>query len=334
MKDPPKVAFDRGSEITNSQNLLFIPNQQNNELNLVEQNNATGKQTLICYFNLAESFMHRSSQEINANKIILSLATCKMFSLNNKISLLIGKLSNNTWKLSFYSLHTESMTYKQVSNFSLSIPEPNFDFVNCIPVSHRDGRVIIASVLNDRIVFHIFYKSTSGKKWASAFSMLSQPQTKLKIQSCIIVSNKVYCSLVQEGVGARICQFNIRILQQHQKNSINVQPVCMWYIKDPNLKNCIISIHKEEVIIICCYNVNNKTVIEVKQLNSSPKMISPTLYRFKFPCIVNIFAVSVVPCSENFVIVVIYHDEEADKHFIKRIDMSSHDLQSVNSKSK
>ena len=324
MKDPPKVAFDRGSEITNSQNLLFILNQQNNnELNLVEQNIVTGKQTLICYFNLADSSLHRSSQEINANKIILSLATCKMFSLNNKTSLLTGKLSNKAWKLNLFSLHTESVTYKQVLNFNLSIPEPNFDFANCIPVSHRDGRIIIASVLNDRLVFHIFYKSTTGKKWASAFSMLSQPQTMLKIQSCIVVLNKVYCSLVQEGVGARISLFNIRILQQHQKSSINVRPACIWHIKDANLKNCTVVIHKEEAIIICCYNVHNKTVMEVKQLKSNPTVISLALYRYIFPCIVNIVAISVVPCTENFIVAVIHHDKEADKYYLKRINMSS-----------
>ena len=333
LKEPPKVAFHKGTEITSSQNLLLGPIQQNDELNLLEQNSTTGNfnYMLVCY-KMADSCLHRSSQEINANKITISSATCKMFCLNGKMSLLVGKFNvNRTWKLSLYRLDTDTLhaTWRSLSHFSLLVSESMFDFENSIPISHKNDGVVITSALNDRIVFHIFLKALSGKKsWASAFSMLSLPQgcsAKFKIQSCDVLLDHIYCSLLQPGVGARVCQFKIRILQQHQRNSINVRPSNTWHIKDdPTLQNCFISVHNEKVILICCNDANNKSIIEIKYPKSGSTTVSFAQYRFECPYIVKIVSATVVPCSESLVIALIYHDIETKKCYINRIDMSSY----------
>ena len=332
MKDPPKITFNKGTEVTSNQNLLLVPIQHNDELNLLEQSTTTANCNcmLICY-KMADSCLHRSSQEINASKIAICSATCKIFCLNDKISLLVGKGNvNKTLKLSLYHLDTDTLqaTWKSVSHFSLSVSESVFDFENSIPVSHKNGGVIITSALNNRLVFYIFFKALSGKRsWASAFSMLSQPQghsAKFKMQSCIVISNNIYCSLLQQGVGARVCQFNIRILQQHQKNSINVRPTYTWHIKDDStLQNCFLSVHREKVILICCNDTNSKTIMEIKYLKPSSTAVSPAQYRLEFPYIVKMISATAVP-SESLVIALTYHHFEAKKCYIKRIDMSSH----------
>ena len=313
-------------EVTSNQILILIPVQQNHELNLVEHNSLTGTWTVICY-NLIDSFLHRSSEGINVNKIILDATTRKIFYYNNKISLFVGKVNNHAWKLTLHSLVTEGQlsTFKPVLHCNLSLPESSFDSENWLAVSHKSGEIIIPTVLHDRINLNIF--STSGKKWLLAYSILAQPLTrsvKVKISSCIVVSNYLYCSMVQQEVGARICQFNIRILQQYQRNSINVRPVNILHIRDnPTLQNCFVSTHKEVVVIICCSNINDKSCIEVRQPKPRPTGISSVLYRYEFSK-VNIVGASADPCSKNLVLAIIYRDIEDDKYYIKRIDMSQY----------
>lgn len=294
MKDQSKFAFDRGTEITGSKNLLLFPVQHNDELYLVEQ---TEKHTLTCY-NMADSSLHRSSQEINVTKITLDSGYCTMLCFDTKISLLIAKLSDKSWKFKLYYLDTKNKlaTPRLISNFSNSIPETMLDFENSISRSHKDGGVIIATAVNDCIYFHTctISKNTSEKKWASAYSVLSQLQgqpqgrsLQFKMQSSIAVSNNFYCSLLQPGVGGRVCQFNIRMLQQHQKYTIIVRPKFTWHIKnDPTLQNCFVSLHKGEIIIICCSNVDNKCIIEIKQPKPNSTVVSSAQYRFEMPNIV------------------------------------------------
>ena len=326
MEDLLKINKD--IEITNNQISILFPIQRNHEFNMVEYDSLTGTWTLICY-NLADSFLHRSSEGISVNKVILNAITHKVFYCNNKISLLAGKLSNHTWKLALYSLDTESqlLTFKLISQCNPPLPELNFDSENWITISHKDGVIIVASVINDRICFHVFSKTTSGKKWLSAYSILSQPlvrSVKVRISSAAVVSNNLYCSFVQQGVGARISQFNIRILQQHQRNSINVRPVCTWHIKDdPTLQNCFLSTHKEEVVIVCCNDANDKSHIEVRRPKSRSTVTSSALYTYNFPYKVNIVGAQVDSHSENLVIAVIYKDIGGDKKYIKRIDTSN-----------
>lgn len=283
----------------------------------------------MCY-NLANSSLHCSSQEIDANKITLSSATSKMFCFGNKIAILIGKINNKIWKLSLYCLDVETTliaVWKLVSHFTLSIPEAQFDFENSALVSHKDGGLIIVSILNDRITFQVFSKSVSGKKWASAHSTLSQASqasTKFKIHSCIVISNDIYCSLLQHGVGARIYQFNIsyRLFQQQQRGSITVRPARTWHIKDyPTLQNCFLSVHKGQVVVICCNADSNKSIIEVKEPKSNSISVSSALHRFEFPYIVKIVAASVAPSSESFAIAITYCDIQTNNCYIKRFDV-------------
>ena len=324
MENLPKTLLNKDSEITNKQISILIPIQHNHEFNMVEHNSLTGTWTVICY-NLADSFLHRSSDEINVSKSILSATTCKIFYYNNKISLFVGKLNNHTWKLTLYSLNTETQpsTFKLVPHHSLSLTKPDFDSENWITVSNKDGWIIIASVISDQICFRVLSKA---KKWLSAYSVLAQPlahSLKVKISSAIVVSNNLYCSFVQQGLGARICQFSIKMFQQHQRSSINIRPVCTWHIKDdPTLQNCFLSTYKEEVIIVCCNDVNDKSHIEVRRPKSKSTVTSSALYRYGLPYKANIVGTPVDPHSENLVIAVIYRDIKDDKNYIKRIDMS------------
>jgi len=293
----------------------------------------TNENYMLKTYNLNDPLQHKeSNQEIDpASKILPFAATCKLFCFNNKISLLYGKLNNKTFKSSLYQLDTGSQlaSWKLISYSNLSVSELLIDPENLIPISHKDDEAIVTSVLNDCIVFHVFSKNTPGRKWISATSSIPQPSNrsaKHKIQSCVVVSNFIYCSVLLNGIGARIYKFNIRSLQQYQRSNVSIRPTSTWHIRDDRtLQNCFTSVHKGEVIIICFAVVSNQTVLEIKRpvLNST---VSPVEYRFKFPQMVKVMAGSVIPGLDNLTIVVTYSESESNKYKIKRIDMSSHKI--------
>ena len=288
----------------------------------------TGSYALITYdltnYNQIDSF-HRSSQELDPeNKITLSPDLSKAFSFNDKISILNAKRGNSgTWKINLYCLDTEGQlaTWK-MANFSSSFSDLLLDFHNSFVVSYKCDEIILASIVNNRIIFHIVSKSIHGNKRNSATFTLPKLQSrtaKFIMQSYIVVSTYIYCSLLQLGVSACICRFK---LLQNQRNTTSVQLVDTWHINDhSNLQNCFISALNAQVFINCCKVADNKTTIEVKRLKSD--LTAESIASFQFPCIVKINTVSIVPC-ENLVIAVIYHNTKTNKCYIKKIDMASH----------
>lgn len=271
--------------------------------------------------------LHRRSHEFDpTNKTILSHASNKMLCYNDKVSLLSGKLSNKMWKLSLCYLNTENKfaSWKPILNFNFSISESLLDFENCIAVSHKESGLILVSVSNDRIIFHVYSKNSPGKKWVSASSQLPPPSqvhsAKYKIQSCVVISNFIYCSLLQ-GMNAHIYKFSIRLLQQQQRGTIPVRPNYVWHINEDGrtLTNCFVTLHKGEVAIISCYVTDDKSSLEVKYLKS--EIVSASRYKFHFPYKITIACASIITDPDRFVIAMIY-TENNSKCYVKRIEMS------------
>ena len=312
-------------EITSDQTLLLIPFGQKDELHLVIESTTADNYTLISY-NLADSYLHRHSQEINpANKIMLSTATSKLFCFNNKVSLLTVKL-----KPTLYHLETDAdlATWKPIPQSSFAANETMYDIENCTVFSHKT-ELTVACIMNDRIIFHTFFKTAARKKWFSSSASLPQVHgysTTYRIQSCIVVSNFIYCCLLLHGatMSIRICKFSTRLLQQNQKSSLNIRPLYIWHLKDDTLINCFLSVHKGEIMLICCTIVNNRTMVEIKRPKANSAIVSTTEYKYEFPYIVNVISTSVISCCESLTIAIVYHDDKTNKHFIKQVDMSSH----------
>lgn len=152
------VQFDKGIEVTNDQTLLIIPFLQKDELYLIIESTTVENYTLISY-NLSDSY-HRNSQELNpANKITLSSATSKLFSFNNKVSLLTAKLNNKTWKATLHHLETDTnlASWKPIPQSTLVASDTMFDIENYTAFSHKADGVTTASVINDHIAFHTFF---------------------------------------------------------------------------------------------------------------------------------------------------------------------------------
>ena len=263
--------------------------------------------------------------------VFLPLLLVSCFSLVRKVSILTGKLHNRIWRLSLYYLDTEPQlaTLKHISHLTLSLPELLLDFENSFVIPYKYDTIIIISVVNYSMHFHVISKGIYGKKSASTNVSISQlnihaAPAKFKIQSCAMLSNNIYCSLWQQGVGVRICQFNIWINQQQQKITLSVQLATIWQINDnPTLQscNCFLSVHKREIVIICCSTTKTKSILEIKRLNFDAKVVFLSESSFAFPYVVKIETASVIPQSENLVVTVTYQDRKTDKYYIKTLNM-------------
>lgn len=287
--------------------------------------------TLITY-NLADSFtIHRSSQDIKPeDKTILCPTNSKIFCCKDKIFLMTGILNKGRWKLNLYNLDTETenlFALWKPANCAIPIIESKFDHENCIPVSHGDNVVIIATVKLNLLIFHIINIPSSGKN-QQVSATLTLPQlnarhAKYKLDSCITMSNYIYCSL-SDGTKTRVYKLSIRKMQQFQKSNIFVRPEYTWQITDDHtLLKCFLSTYKEEAITICCYTSDEKTILGIKRLKPNKPTVSLTEYKFEFSNTIKIISVSVVPCFSNLVIVVLYEENKSNKCYIKRIAMPS-----------
>lgn len=294
---------------------------QNNELHVAVHSSTTGNDTLKTY-NLINCQEH--TQEIKKS---VSYGTCKMF-YSKKISLLMmsGK-SDNTTKLGLYQLNTKTLPASWDLILRSSVPLLG-DFKNLIPISHmyKDDGVIVVSVVNQQantqILFHIFSQSKAEKLKSASLHIHT---TKCQIQSCAVMLNHIYCSLLSPEGGACIYKFDIAALQRYQKETQKDKTIynCNWSIRrNTSLQNCFMSVLAGKVYIIVIFtNLNNKSVVEIRWL-IDPSEVSSIDYQFEFPCVVRVVAAAVIPGVQRPLMVVMYHDNKTNKCFIKRAVLS------------
>ena len=244
------------------------------------------------------------------------------FFFNGKFSILNGRcIIEATWQTNLYYLDTEGLlaTWKLVPNFRPSFSQLMLDFSNSFVVSRKPNEIIIISIVNNRIYFHIISTSIQGIERSSATFTLPKlhgSTAKFIMQSCIVLSNCIYCGLLQQGISA--CIYQVKVLENYK--SMNVRLVNTWHINDDfNLQNCFILVHNGEVYISCRKDAANKTTIELKRLKLSCTVES--IAHFTFPYLVKVSAVSVVS-RKSLVIAVIYQNNETNEFYIKRINMA------------
>ena len=299
---------------------------QDDELHLVNQfpTHSTENDAFTSY-NLLK--YQKSCQKVN-RKGVVGHDSCKLFYCKT-LSLLSGHFNTATkaWKLRLYHLDSEMPfpSWERNSHFTSLVLA--MDIKNSIPVSLENGEILVASVLNQeassRVVLYVFPTSkVSEKNWKAAYSLLTPPRirtAKYEFQSCVVISDHIYCSLFLPGVGAYIYKFKISSLQQHQKELHNIKsiwPDCTWQTEDPNLQNCFLAVIKEDIIIITFSNIDNKSIMEVKR-TISPSVITPAEYKYDFPCVVKVVAASLVHGDQNPWLAMMYHDNKTNKCCIK-----------------
>ena len=299
---------------------------QNNEVHLLFPDSKNEKDTVkICGLVDCQT----TSAAINRKGVVCHAAG-KVFYFK-KLSLLSGQFNDGsqTWKLRLYQTVTKAQvqTWEQNSRFKFSVLR--LDLKNSIPVSRKDDGIVLLSIINPETrqansyaLIYLFPPSkVSEKDWKGASLQLPQPRirtAKYEIQSCIMMSNYVYFSLLLPEVGAYIYRVELTSLQhpKEMRDIVNLKPeqITSWKIEDSTAQNCFLAVLKEDIIILSFIITNGKSVMEVKRLISH----SSTEYMYPFPRVMKIIVASIVPGDQSPLIVVVYHDNMHNKCCIKR----------------
>lgn len=284
----------------------------NNELYVPVQTSTAGNDILKSY-NLVNG-QENNPREVKSRDHV-PYAGCKMLYSKN-ISLLIT--SSSTTKLGLYHLDTKVLpaSWEVTSRISAPLLDPR----NSIPVPYKEDGVIIATVINQQptsqIKFHIFTSKADKRK--SATSHL-QSNAKYLIQSCVILLNCIYCSLMLPKEGAYIYKFDIASLRKETNEDDSIPPDCIWTIKNCTLQSCFLSVLKGVVFTVLTLTCDNKSIMEIKRLLNHQK-ISPVEYQCEFTCMVKVVAASGI---QNPLIAVMYHNDDTGKCYVKRVALSS-----------
>ena len=280
-----------------------------NKIYVPVQSSTTGNDMLKSY-NLVDG-QENNPQEVKRSTHV-SYTGCKMFYLKS-ISLLIT--STSTTKLGLYQLDKNPPALWELI---LRPSVPQLDPKNSIPVPYKDDGVIVVTIINQhpifQISFHIFLKAEKRKSVSSNL----QANAKYQIESCAILSNYIYCSLILLKEGAYIYKFDIASLRKEINEGESIPPNCIWNIKNSNLQSCFISVLEGVIFVILVLTNENETIIEIRRLLDHPK-ISSVDYQCELPYGVKVVAAAIIPGIQNPMVAVMYHDDKTGKCCIKRV---------------
>lgn len=251
----------------------------------------------------------------------------RMLSYLNMVTIL-GSDSSDTdaksLKVELYQLKSEAyfLVWDPVLCSAHKFSSSQLNLNNAACVSSNEA-VVVVSVLKlltipplSEIMLHLFtVKNTSGGHWRSASVKLRQSgSSEYKIQSCIVVDDNLYCSLLLPETGAYIYKVNLTPLKQCTTEVCkDILLHSNWPIVNKYLQSCFLAMGPNKAIFsIAFYNENARTVMNVEKLYP-PTSSHPS--HFEFPAIVKPIAASVVT---NFVIA-IYHDDNTKQCYAKKV---------------
>ena len=318
-------------------------------LHCVSQNSKASKSSRMVLENRLESYNILSGKS-EARK---DLKNCKqtvcprMLSYCNTVTIL-GCESDSEKNLSvgLYRLKNTAYysTWELIVGSSFTLSQLDLDIDNAACVSYNDT-VIIASVLNQRtssrLIFQFYdpsKKSANGTYWSSASTQLRlHSGVQYQIQSCIVRSEFIYCSLLLIGTGVYIYKISLLPLQKCttvlpplQKSTTGPStlqksiafPKEFLYtssshklIENKLLQNYFLVVGPSgNAFTIAICNKDTKSIVKVEQ------MMDLDTFSFKveyiFPSTVKVITASVV---RNYTII-IYHC--GDKCYFKKLKIT------------
>lgn len=200
---------------------------------------------------------------------------------------------------------------------------------NSVCTSYKNDGVIMVSVLDqltrqasNLMTFHLFSQTkTAGKNWKTASLLLptvlhSFDKCKYQLQSCVVISEYLYCSLMLHEMTAYVFEIGLLPLEKYDKEYYEGSlPEKNWIVEGPFIKSCFVSVFEEKVVITTFKNMNDKTAMEVRSPSEESSSLKPMCH-YDFSSVVKV--VTVLAVLPN-IITVVYHHEKANKCFTMRL---------------
>ena len=190
-------------------------------------------------------------------------------------------------------------------------------------ISDTDEIVVVTLSMKQncsRIMFYLLSpkKSAAGKHYKMAYLHLGPSDSRYLIQSCIIISKYIYCSVLLPGEGLTIYKVDLNPLQYTKESNegflINSHN---WIFKN----TCYLSVFKKDPVSIVFYDGRGKSTVEVKQLQDRPSS-SSILHKYDFRSIVKAVTASFSPSIPN-TLIIIYHIGTTNKCYLHKVRITS-----------
>lgn len=255
---------------------------------------------------------------------------------SNKVTVMSGdyEIETKNVKLTFFQFNMSKATLEHVVGskyFSRQIQLKNSVFT-----SYKDDGIVVVSVLDqltqqasNHMTFHLYSQAkTAGKNWKMAYLLLptvlhDSDSCKYQVQSCVVISDHLYCSLWLHETTAYIYEINLLPLSECDKEYYEGSlPERNWVVEDLFIQGCYLSALEEKVVATTFKNINDRTVMEVRLFNSTSvtSVVPKPVCQHDFLSIIKVSAVSAISGDRN-TLAVVYHDNKINKCYATRLKM-------------
>ena len=253
---------------------------------------------------------------------------------SGEVTLLGGDVDVDTrkFKLALYHTHItnkEEYSWEPIICSNWKVSAMSVELKGTVCASYENNGVAVVHVTpslsirspSQMDIYLFSPMKIAGKYWKNAHTKLPDLDhgDRYKIQSCVAISNYIYCSLlVQEKPLCYIYKINLAPLKQCGKEALDSFEIDKI---SRNLKCCFLSALNEKLISITFEDMDSgKTLLEVKQYDDSACVTLAPVFQYYFQSQVKVVTASIVSGICNTVVVV-YHDSKLQKCYVKRINM-------------
>lgn len=301
------------------------------------QEAVSGRDNRHLFTGALESYNLFDSQKASIRKdfsnccIKLFCPTFLMYS--GEVTLLGGGADVDTmkYKLALYHMHSTTkedsyLVWEPIMCSTWKVSALSLDIKNTVCASYGNDGVAVVNICNpNQLNINLFSPTkTAGKYWKNAHIKLPDLDRggKYKIQSCVAISNCIYCSLlvfVQES--GELCYiYKINLTPLKQSREITLDSFFKIDKTSKELGCCFLSALNEKLISITSEYVDSgKTLLEVKQYNHSACAMLAPPFQYYFSSKVRIVTASVVSGIQN-TLVIVYHDT-LQKCYVKKLTL-------------
>ena len=167
-------------------------------------------------------------------------------------------------KAGLYSFDLLKKSWVSINNSEFSFK--NLDVKNSALYRYGPDSVVVVTVLQAFVYFYLFSPSRKDDaQWKSAKLSLSKQISNCQIQSCVVASNSVYCTLLT-CAHLLIYEVDLSPLEQATSDTCYLKPTSSWLLDNSNIKKCFLSLLNEEVVTIMVKEMINTKSVEVSQL--------------------------------------------------------------------
>lgn len=249
-------------------------------------------------------FLERAQSNTATNNMVIPSLCPNLLKFSGNITI----FGSNSKKIGLYSLDTSKNSWIFIDSSEFSFQDINFENCVCIsPADYVSDNIVVATVLQGFVYFYLFTPNDNNTYWRSAKLSLLQHIWACKIQSCVVISRNLFCSLLSH-THLLVYQVDLNHLYQSANGTCLLEPKKSWILENVNLQKCFLSSLNAETVTIMVKKTD-KILIEFSKLEHfNSGSLEPII---SFSSAKEVFYATVIPDTTN--VAIVYSDSNVYK---------------------